>query len=273
MTKASVAKKLKQYEVGGLQFAKAGDPDNYDRHLVFDHAIAPENACQRERFEAVSRTLRDLLTQRWVLTRETHDRENPKRVYYLSLEFLIGRTLVNNIINLGVEEFVRKDLQSDPRQDWKEVIESEPDAGLGNGGLGRLAACFIESLATLQIPATGYGLRYEYGIFRQEVRDGYQVERPDNWLRYPDPWEVHRPEEAVHVDLNTSFRMEHGQIVPHVGTPAHMIGVPFDRPVVGYGGKTVNTLRLWAASAPDYFDFGEFSTGDWFGSVFDKVLA
>jgi starch phosphorylase len=119
MSKASVAKKLKQYEVGGFRFAHAGDPDNYDRHLVFDHAVSPENASQRERFEAVSRTLRDLLTQRWLLTRETHDRENPKRVYYLSLEFLIGRTLVNNIINLGVEEFVRSDLHSDPRQDWK----------------------------------------------------------------------------------------------------------------------------------------------------------
>src|SRR6188474_2659771 len=159
----------------------------YDQHLLFDHAVSLEGASQRERFEAVARSLRDLLTQRWLLTQETHDKENPKRVYYLSMEFLIGRTLVNNIINLGVEKFVRDDLQSDPRQDWTEVIETEPDAGLGNGGLGRLAACFIESLATLQIPAMGYGLRYEYGIFRQAIEKGFQVEHPDHWLARPDP--------------------------------------------------------------------------------------
>src|SRR5262249_19551019 len=149
---------LKQYEGTAFRFPDRAGVDYYARHLMFDHAVSMENASQRERFEAVARSLRDLLTQRWVLTQQTHDKENPKRVYYLSMEFLIGRTPVNNIINLGVEEFVRADLQSDPRQDWKEVLETEPDAGLGNGGLGRLAACFIDSLATLQIPAMGYGL-------------------------------------------------------------------------------------------------------------------
>jgi starch phosphorylase len=273
MTKASVAKKLKQYEVGGLQFAKVGDPDGYDRHLVFDHAVSPEKASQRERFEAVSRSLRDLLTQRWLLTRETHDRENPKRVYYLSLEFLIGRTLVNNIINLGVEEFVRSDLQSDPRQDWKEVIESEPDAGLGNGGLGRLAACFIDSLATLQIPAMGYGLRYEYGIFRQTIENGWQVEHPDPWLVRPDPWEVVRPDEAVSVPIACSFRLENGVLRAIPGRASHLLGVPYDRPVVGYGGQTINTLRLWGAASPDVFDFGEFSSGDFVGAIADRVVA
>ena len=138
-----------------------------------------EAATQRERFEAVALTLRDLLTQRWLKTAETYDRKNPKQVYYLSMEFLIGRSLTNNIdINLGVDACPSgEDLQSDPRQDWDEVRESEPDAGLGNGGLGRLAACFIDSLATLQIPAIGYGLRYDYGIFRQELKDGYQVRK------------------------------------------------------------------------------------------------
>src|SRR4029453_9418268 len=115
--------------------------DSYDRHLVFDHAVSLASASQRERFEAVARSLRDLLTERWLLTQETYDKENPKRIYYLSMEFLIGRTLVDNIINLGVEKFVRDDLQSDSRQDWTQIIETEPDAGLGNGGLGRLAAC------------------------------------------------------------------------------------------------------------------------------------
>ena len=155
MTKTAASKKLKQYECGPFRFTNKDKPDHehYDRHLVFDHVVSREGATQRERFEAVARSLRDLLTQRWLLTQQTHEQENAKRVYYLSMEFLIGRTLVNNIINLGVEQFVRDDLRSDPRQDWKEVIETEPDAGLGNGGLGRLAACFIDSLATLQIPA------------------------------------------------------------------------------------------------------------------------
>src|SRR5689334_11028018 len=145
MTSASVSKKPKQRKSGafameGGQHANLGC---YDRHLIFDHVVAPEEASQRERFEAVARSLRDLLADRWLRTQQAHDAANPKRVYYLSMEFLIGRTLVNDIINLGAEEFVRHDLRSDPRQDWKEVIETEPDAGLGNGGLGRLAACFI----------------------------------------------------------------------------------------------------------------------------------
>ena len=149
MIKTSSPKKLKQYECGTLRFTDKAHQDAYERHLILDHVVAPENASQRERYEAVAGSLRDLLAQRWLLTQETHDRENAKRVYYLSLEFLIGRTLINNIINLGVEQFVSDNLQIDPRQDWKEVLETEPDAGLGNGGLGRLAACFIDSLATL----------------------------------------------------------------------------------------------------------------------------
>ena len=192
------AEDLERYECGPLHFTGT---DNYDRHLVFDHAVSPENASERERFEAVARALRDLLTQRWMLTEQTYDRTNAKRVYYLSMEFLIGRTLIHNITNLGVEEFVRDDLRSDPRQSWTEVIDAEPDAGLGNGGLGRLAACFMDSLATLAIPAIGYGLRYEYGIFRQEIQNGYQIEQPDHWLKYPDPWEVARPRETVQVAL------------------------------------------------------------------------
>jgi starch phosphorylase len=189
------------------------------------------------------------------------------------MEFLIGRSLTNNIINLGVESFVREDLQSDPRQDWDEVRESEPDAGLGNGGLGRLAACFIDSLATLQIPAIGYGLRYDYGIFRQELKDGYQVEQPDPWLTRPDPWEVARPGETVTVPLAASFDLSGGEISARHGHASALLGVPYDRPVVGYGGYTINTLRLWKAASTDVFDFGEFSTGDFFGAVSDRVLA
>jgi starch phosphorylase len=264
---------LKKHQPGAFVLTSTSDGDLYDRHVIFDHVVSMEQASQRERFEAVARSLRDLLTERWLLTQETHDQENPKRVYYLSMEFLMGRALVNNIINLGVEDFVKSDLRSDPRQDWKELIEMEPDAGLGNGGLGRLAACFVDSLATLEIPAFGYGLRYEYGIFRQTIENGYQVEQPDHWLAQPDPWEVARPREAVQVPLNCSFALENGQLRAVPGHASHLLGVPFDRPVVGYGGRTINTLRLWRAETPDFFDFGEFSTGDFVGAVVERVMA
>ena len=145
----------------------------------------------RERFEAVARSVRDVLSQRWVRTEKTYERENPKRVYYLSMEFLIGRSLANNVTNLLLDRSSPKSLQ-EKNLDWLELLEQEPDAGLGNGGLGRLAACFLDSMATMQIPAMGYGLRYEYGIFKQTIQNGWQHEQPDNWLRRPDPWEVGR---------------------------------------------------------------------------------
>ncbi len=273
MSDPSIKERLKTYECGPFQFAHQNDLDYYDRHLVFDHAVAMEDAGQRERFEAIARSVRDILTQRWLLTQKTHDRANPKRVYYISMEFLIGRSLVNNIVNMGVEDFVREDLRSDPRRDWKEVIEMEPDAGLGNGGLGRLAACFIESMATLQIPAIGYGLRYEYGIFRQDMQNGAQLEHPDHWLARPDPWEVARPNETIEIPVGCAFKLEAGTLRAAPGHASRILGVPYDRPVVGYGGKTINTLRLWGADSRDYFDFGEFSSGDFVGAVQDRALA
>jgi len=261
---------LELYECGPLRFTGT---DNYSRHVVFDHAVSLEDAVARERFEAVARALRDLLTQRWLLTEQTYAVKKAKRVYYLSMEFLIGRTLINNVVNLGVEHFVRNDLRSDPDEKWTEVIETEPDAGLGNGGLGRLAACFMDSLATLKIPAMGYGLRYEYGIFRQEIKNGYQIEHPDHWLKYPDPWEVARPRETVEVALACSFRMENGVLHAIPDHATHLLGLPYDRPIVGYGGKNINTLRLWTASSPDFFDVGEFNSGDFVGAIADRLLA
>jgi starch phosphorylase len=157
--------------------------------------------------------------------------------------------------------------------DWLELIEQEPDAGLGNGGLGRLAACFLDSMATMQLPGTGYGLRYEYGMFKQSIVDGWQKENPDNWLRYGDPWEIARLHERVEIKLNVSFKLQEGnfQVIPD--RPSSLIGIPFDRPVVGYGGKTINTLRLWAAAAPDYFDFEKFGTGDFVGALGETLQA
>ncbi len=273
MSRSVARKELKPDECDPINFGGAGANVHYDRHLVLDHVVAKEEATQRERFQAVARSVRDLLVQRWLLTQQTYDRENPKRVYYLSMEFLIGRTLINNIINMRVESFVRANLQSDPHQDWKEVLECEPDAGLGNGGLGRLAACFIDSLATLQMPAMGYGLRYEYGIFRQSIENGYQVEQPDHWMAQADPWEIVRSGETVEVPLGCSFQLDCGVLRAVPGKPSKLLGVPYDRPVVGYGGQTVNTLRLWGAASPDYFDFGEFNSGDFVGAIVDRIVA
>ena len=181
----------------------------YERHLLFDNVIKPTAVGPRERFEAFARSVRDILSQRWVLTEETYERENPKRVYYLSMEFLIGRSLANNVTNLLLDPLVKQAVKQ-KNLDWLGLLEQEPDAGLGNGGLGRLAACFLDSMATMQLPAMGYGLRYEYGIFRQTIQDGWQHEQPDNWLRRPDPWEVARPHEKVEVKLNCSFEVRGG---------------------------------------------------------------
>ena len=244
----------------------------YERHLVFDKVVEPAAASPRDRFEAFARSVRDVLAQRWAQTESTYLRENPKRVYYLSMEFLIGRSLANNVANLLLGSEARR-AAGDLGFDWLATLEQEPDAGLGNGGLGRLAACFLDSMATLELPATGYGLRYEYGMFRQMIRDGWQEEQPDNWLDQPDPWEVVRPLEQVQIELNCSYEVREGTLRAIPGKPSRLIGLPFDRPVVGYGGKTINTLRLWAARAPDYFDFQAFSHGEFVGAVAEALEA
>jgi starch phosphorylase len=261
---------LEQYG-GPVKFTGTEDA-LYERHLVFDNVMEETSIGTRERFEAIARSVRDVLSQRWVRTEETYDREDPKRVYYLSMEFLIGRSLANNVTNLLLDP-VLKEVIKQKNLDWFELLDQEPDAGLGNGGLGRLAACFLDSMATMQIPAMGYGLRYEYGIFKQSIQDGWQQESPDNWLRRPDPWEVARPNETVEVKLNCSFEIVGGILQAVPGRPSTLIGVPFDRPVVGYGGKTINTLRLWAAAAQDYFDFKEFSSGDFVGALAQTLNA
>ena len=244
----------------------------YERHLLFDNVVDPAATEARERYEALARSVRDVLSQRWVRTEQSYDGANPKRVYYLSMEFLIGRSLTNNITNLLLSPLVSEAVKQTSR-DWLGLLEEEPDAGLGNGGLGRLAACFLDSLATMQLPAMGYGLRYEYGMFRQSIKDGWQLEQPDNWLRRPDPWEVARPDDTVEVKVNCSFEVQGGALRPIIGRPSTLIGRPFDRPVVGYGGKTINTLRLWAAAAPDYFDFQVFSHGDFVGALAQTLEA
>ena len=262
---------LEQYGCGPVKFAGAGTA-LYDRHLSFHNVIDPMRASARDRFEALAYGVRDILAQRWVLTQETYEFEDVKRAYYISMEYLLGRSLLNNVTNLLLQPLMKRTFQRDLRE-WVEVLEREPDAGLGNGGLGRLAACFMESAATLQLPMMGHGLRYEYGMFQQRITNGWQEEHPENWLRYPDPWEVPRPNEKVEVRLNCTFEVHEGSLRVVAGRPSVLYGTPFDRPIVGYGGKTVNTLRLWSASAADYFDFQEFSGGDFIGALAGTLAA
>jgi len=267
----ALASLRRQYGCGPVELTGTGDAF-YERHLLFDNVADPAAAGSRERYEAFARSVRDVLSQRWVRTEQTYDSVNPKRAYYLSMEFLIGRSLTNNITNLLLSPFVSEAVKQ-MSLDWLGLLEEEPDAGLGNGGLGRLAACFLDSMATMQLPAMGYGLRYEYGMFKQSIEDGWQHERPDNWLRRPDPWEVPRPDDRVEIKLNCSFEARQGALQPIVGRASTLIGMPFDRPVVGYGGKTINTLRLWAAAAPDYFDFQAFSHGEFVSAVAETLVA
>jgi starch phosphorylase len=271
MTQEGFTELLQQYGVGPIQFSGTHDA-LYERHLTFDHVVDVKRADVREQFEAAARSIRDIISQRWLRTEQTYAEKNPKRVYYLSMEFLLGRSFANNVTNALVLPLAAQAAKTKGLDPFA-LVDAEPDAGLGNGGLGRLAACFIDSMATMGIPGMGYGLRYEYGIFKQTIVDGWQCEQPDHWLRRPDPWEVARPEEAVEVKLNCSFELRGGLLHPVVGRPSTLLGIPFDRPVVGYGGKTVNTLRLWAASTPDYFDFQQFSRGDFVGALAETLTA
>jgi starch phosphorylase len=272
MTKASaVPHRPGRYGYDAIRFSGEADA-LFERHLRFDSVVDPAAAGARDKFEAAAHAVRDILTQRWLETQQTYDRENPKWVYYLSMEFLIGRSLTNNVSNLMLHSVIGDAVRA-AGLDWLGLVEQEPDAGLGNGGLGRLAACFLDSMATMQLPAMGYGLRYEYGMFRQTIENGWQCEHPDNWLRRQDPWEVARPGDAVEIKFGCSIEMSHGslQLVP--GRPSTLIGIPFDRPVVGFGGKTVNSLRLWSAAAHDDFDFQQFSSGNFIAAVVGGIAA
>src|SRR5262245_5987214 len=262
---------LERYNCGRVTFSGGGNA-LYERHLTFDQVIRVDSATPRDKFEAVAHSIRDVLSQRWIKTEQTYRERNAKRVYYLSLEFLMGRALANNITCLMLDPVWAQFCKTHDL-DPLEILEQEPDAGLGNGGLGRLAACFLDSMATLGIPGMGCGLRYEYGIFKQTVRDGWQHEQPDHWLARPDPWEVARPNETVKVRLACSFDIRGGALRVVHDRPSTLIGVPYDRPVIGYGGKTINTLRLWSAATPDYFDFQQFSSGDFVGALAETLTA
>lgn len=242
-------------------------------HLFYFQGKYESLANPYDFYMALSYTLRDRLLQRFIQTARTYDQKNVKSVYYLSAEFLMGRHLGNSLINLRLYNETRQAIR-ESGLDLDELLEREPDPGLGNGGLGRLAACFLDSLATLEIPAIGYGIRYEFGIFHQTLKDGWQAEIPDNWLRFGNPWEMARPEESIEVKFGGYTETYHdnkGHDRTH-WIPSHtVIGIPYDTPVPGYDTNTVNPLRLWKAEASDDFNFEAFNAGNYDGAVAEKM--
>jgi starch phosphorylase len=257
----------------------ATDADTLKRafadHLQFSQGTDEHTATALDRYFAVAYAVRDRMMRRWIQTQQAYYKADAKRVYYLSLEFLMGKALENNLINVGLHAPMRAAL-ADLGLDLADLLAQEPDAGLGNGGLGRLAACFLDSLATLQYPATGYGIRYEFGIFDQQLVNGYQVERPEEWLKFGNAWEIPRPEHVVPVSFYG--RTEHGTddkgrlVVRWVDT-RHVLGMPYDVPVAGYRNDTVNTLRLWRARASEELDLADFNAGDYLAAVAEKHLS
>jgi len=246
----------------------------YQWHLRHTLASSPLRQTPRVQYQGFSQALRDYMVGNWMDTQDAYQKNRVRRVYYLSLEFLIGRLLGNNAINMQLDEQCREALKENPL-DWEAIQDMEQDAGLGNGGLGRLAACFMDSMATLKLPCVGYGLRYDYGIFKQLIVNGAQVEEPDMWKSDDYPWEIKRPEYSAYVFFGGETRqVEHrGKLVWRWYPHERICGVPYDVPIVGFGGKTVNNLRLWQAVADSEFDFQNFNNGSYFASVEKQVNA
>ena len=241
-------------------------------HLHFSIGKDDAHATPHDRFMALSLVARDRLTARWIRTQAVYQAEDVKRVYYLSAEFLLGRALTNNLFNLGLLETAEQVVR-ELGYHLGDFLEQEHDAGLGNGGLGRLAACYLDSMATLGVPCHGYGIRYEFGIFDQVIRNGAQIERPEEWLRMGNPWEIARPEymQQVHFYGRTeSYQDENGELKIRWVDTTSVIGVPYDTAIAGYESGTVNTLRLWSARASAEFDLAVFNAGDYERAVFDK---
>ena len=244
-------------------------------HLVYSLGRLPDVATPHDYYAALSLTVRDRLQERWAYTIQTYADRDVKVACYLSAEFLVGPHLGNNLVNLGIEAEARQ-AAAELGLDLDELLAQEEEPGLGNGGLGRLAACYLDSLATLERPAIGYGIRYEFGIFDQEIRDGWQVEVTDKWLRFGNPWEIVKPEVAYYVGFGGRIERYHDQEgrfrvrwVPHRAVK----GVAYDTPILGYRVPTCNILRLWSAEACESFDFQAFNTGDYYDAVGDKVVS
>jgi starch phosphorylase len=242
-------------------------------HLLHMQGKFPALATKLDYYQALSMVVRDQIMQRWISTAAEYTQTGARTVAYLSAEFLMGPHLGNNLINLGIEGPVRQAM-ADLGLNLDELLLQEDEPGLGNGGLGRLAACFIDSLATLEVPSLGYGIRYEFGIFQQDIVDGWQVERTDKWLRFGNPWELVRPEWAVEVKIggHTERYIDEHERLRTRWVPHHSVmGVPYDTPILGYQVNTANTLRLWRAEAVEAFDFATFNSGDYYGAVNKKI--
>ncbi|HMD76779.1 MAG TPA: glycogen/starch/alpha-glucan phosphorylase [Terracidiphilus sp.] len=244
-------------------------------NLFFVQGRSLERATVNDLYMALAHTVRDRLVERWISTVKNYQAQDVRVVCYLSAEFLTGPHLANNLINLGIYDETERAMRQ-LGLDLNVLIEQEEEPGLGNGGLGRLASCFMDSLATLDIPAIGYGIRYEYGIFDQQIRDGWQVETTDKWLRLGNPWALERPEDAFEVKMGgrTERRADATGRLRVLWTPQRVVrGIPHDTPILGYRTNTANTMRLWSAQAVESFDFGAFNMGDFFGAVADKVAS
>jgi starch phosphorylase len=244
-------------------------------HLVYDLGRLPPVVTRQDYYKALALTVRDRLQQHWAHTSRTYGDREVKVACYLSAEFLMGPHLGNNLVNLGIEQEARQAV-AELGLDLEELLAEEEEPGLGNGGLGRLAACYLDSLATLERPAIGYGIRYEFGIFDQEIRDGWQVEVTDKWLRYGNPWEIIKPEVAYHVNFGGHTEQYHdqeGRFRVRWVPEAVVKGVAYDTPILGYRVPTCNTLRLWSAEACESFDFQAFNTGGYYDAVHNKVVS
>ena len=245
------------------------------RHIQNSQAKEARSATALDRYYALCYSVRDRLVDRWINTQQTYYKQDARRVYYLSMEYLMGRALNNALLNLGIKDLCKEALAAEGIS-LADLERLEPDAGLGNGGLGRLAACFIDSMATLGLPAYGYGLRYDYGIFAQRLRDGRQVEEADDWLRLPYPWEFPRAEYLLPVRFGGTVE----RTVDEQGVPRHtwraaelVLAMPYDTPIPGFGVNTVNNLRLWRAVPSEAFDFQDFNRGDYVGAVEERVMS
>ncbi|HNV85678.1 MAG TPA: glycogen/starch/alpha-glucan phosphorylase [Candidatus Omnitrophota bacterium] len=255
--------------------SKAGVLQSFCSNLHYNLAKDRYTQTSRDDYMALAIAVRDRIVERWISTQQGYHKRNDKRVYYLSLEFLIGRLLGTNIMNLGLWKETNSALEELGLDIWK-IRDEELDAGLGNGGLGRLAACFLDSMATLGIPAHGYGIRYDYGIFQQKIVNGYQVEAPDKWLKFGNPWEFERPEYAVPIRFYGETHMYYDRqgklCVEWLNTKA-VVAMPYDIPVVGYKNNVVNTLRLWSARGSEEFDLEYFNHGDYENAIYDKMFS
>lgn len=244
-----------------MQFNAKEFKENLTSRLKLQYGKDLSQATKHDLFDAVSASALELIMDNWMKTRAAYDKKPTRQVYYLSAEFLMGRAMSNNLINAQIKDAVVEVLK-DMDIDYTSIEDEEPDAGLGNGGLGRLAACFLDSLATLDYPGHGYGIRYQYGMFEQHIEDGYQVEYPDNWLKHRDPWEIKRSDLTVQVKFGGRVcvrKNEKGEDSFYIEDAEIVNATPYDMPIVGYDTKTVNTLRLWQASSPDGFDLQLFN--------------